>query len=121
MKLATWNVNSLKVRLPQLLEWLGRERPDVVCLQEIKLEDSKFPKEEIRAAGYEAVYAGQKTYNGVAILCPVPPTEVACGIPGFDHPGTELFNDIARSDDEALRWEVVGRGASFATDFDYRS
>ena len=68
MKLATWNVNSLKVRLPHLLEWLAADRPDVVCLQELKLEDHNFPAAALAEAGYESVFAGQKTYNGVAIL-----------------------------------------------------
>jgi exodeoxyribonuclease-3 len=86
LKLATWNVNSLKVRLPQLLDWLGREQPDVACLQEIKLEDAKFPVQEIRAAGYEAAFAGQRTYNGVAILSRVSPAEVGAGIPDYPDP-----------------------------------
>ena len=68
MKLATWNVNSLKVRLPQVLDWAARHRPDVLCLQETKVENEKFPAAEIRAAGYEPIFNGQKTYNGVAIL-----------------------------------------------------
>lgn len=68
MKLATWNVNSLRVRLGQLLEWLAAERPDVVCLQETKLADADFPVTPIEEAGYHAIYAGEKTYNGVAIL-----------------------------------------------------
>ena len=68
MKLATWNVNSLKVRLPQVLDWAARQQPDVLCLQETKIENEKFPVAEIRAAGYEPLVNGQKTYNGVAIL-----------------------------------------------------
>ena len=68
MRIASWNVNSLKVRLPQLLEWLTLRQPDVVCLQETKLEDSAFPQHEIEAAGYAVVFSGQKTYNGVALL-----------------------------------------------------
>jgi len=84
LKLAAWNVNSLKVRLPQLLDFLTSRRPDVVCLQEIKLEDSHFPRAEIEAAGYRMAYVGQKTYNGVAILSKLPLTEVQIGIPGFD-------------------------------------
>jgi exodeoxyribonuclease-3 len=68
LKVATWNVNSLKVRLPQLLEWLGQHAIDVVCLQETKLTDDRFPVEPLKAAGYASVFAGQKTYNGVAIL-----------------------------------------------------
>ncbi|MES2071225.1 MAG: exodeoxyribonuclease III [Pseudomonadota bacterium] len=68
MKLATWNVNSLKVRLPQVLQWLGDNPVDVLCIQETKLTDDKFPAAEILAAGYQVVFTGQKTYNGVAIL-----------------------------------------------------
>jgi len=68
LKLATWNVNSLKVRLPQVLDWAGRHRPDLLCLQETKLEDENFPAAAVRAAGYEPLVNGQKTYNGVAIL-----------------------------------------------------
>ncbi|MDR2014743.1 MAG: exodeoxyribonuclease III [Azoarcus sp.] len=83
MKIATWNVNSLKVRLHQLLDWLDANRPDVLCLQELKLEDKAFPEAEIRTAGYYAAYSGQKTYNGVAILASSPPEDVTYGIPGF--------------------------------------
>ena len=68
MKIATWNVNSLKVRLPQVLQWLSDNPVDVLCLQETKLTDDKFPLAEINAAGYQVVFSGQKTYNGVAIL-----------------------------------------------------
>lgn len=68
LTLATWNVNSLKVRLQHLLDWLGTHAVDVVCLQETKLSDDKFPLAELRQAGYEGVFSGQKTYNGVAIL-----------------------------------------------------
>lgn len=68
MKFATWNVNSLKVRLPQVLDWLGRQPIDVLALQETKLVDEKFPVQAIQEAGYHAVFAGQPTYNGVALL-----------------------------------------------------
>ena len=68
LTLATWNVNSLKVRLPHLLDWLATHAVDVVCLQETKLPDDKFPAAELQQAGYESVFTGQKTYNGVAIL-----------------------------------------------------
>ncbi|MBT0961284.1 exodeoxyribonuclease III [Denitromonas iodatirespirans] len=84
MKIATWNVNSLKVRLPHLLDWLAAEQPDAVCLQELKLEDKAFPQAELEAVGYQAVFSGQKTYNGVAILSRQAPAEVVRGIPGFD-------------------------------------
>jgi exodeoxyribonuclease-3 len=83
MRLAAWNVNSLKVRLPQLLDWLARENPDAVCLQETKVEDHNFPLQEIERAGYQAAYSGQKTYNGVAILAKHAPLAVEHGIAGF--------------------------------------
>jgi len=86
MRLATWNVNSLKVRLPQVLEWAARAQPDVLCLQETKLEDAKFPHAEIGAAGYQALCCGQKTYNGVAILSRTAAAECAVAIPGLDDP-----------------------------------
>ena len=76
MKIAAWNVNSLKVRLPQVLQWLQSNPVDVLCLQETKLTDDKFPQAEIEAAGYSVVFSGQKTYNGVAILSKHPITEV---------------------------------------------
>lgn len=83
MKIATWNVNSLKVRLGHLLEWLGHEAPDVVCLQETKTEDAAFPAAAIEAAGYQVAFSGQKTYNGVAIVSRLPMTDVVAGIPGY--------------------------------------
>jgi exodeoxyribonuclease III len=86
MKLATWNVNSLKVRLPQVLDFLAAHEPDVLCLQETKTEDEKFPILDIHAAGYQAAYSGQKTYNGVAILARAPLQDVTKGIADFDDP-----------------------------------
>jgi exodeoxyribonuclease-3 len=83
VKLATWNVNSLKVRLPHLLDWLAAARPDAVCLQETKTEDATFPLAAIEAAGYRAVFCGQKSYNGVAILARSAPADVQHGIPNF--------------------------------------
>jgi exodeoxyribonuclease-3 len=86
--LAAWNVNSLNVRLPRLLAWLEASRPDIVCLQETKLEDPKFPVMELAAAGYGAHYTGQKTYNGVAILVRdgLPVSDVTFGIDGYEDP-----------------------------------
>jgi len=81
MKIATWNVNSLKVRLPHLLDWVVRQTPDVVCLQELKLEDVNFPRAEIETAGYQCAISGQKTYNGVAILSRAPLTEIQAAFP----------------------------------------
>jgi exodeoxyribonuclease-3 len=83
LKLATWNVNSLAVRLPQLLDWLREHQPDVMVLQETKLTDDKFPHTEIGAAGYEVKWFGQKTYNGVALLSKGAVAEVVRNIPGF--------------------------------------
>ena len=83
MKIATWNVNSLKVRLPHLLGWLAEQQPDVVCLQETKQQDTDFPHAELQAAGYHSVCSGQKTYNGVAILSREPIADVRTGIPDF--------------------------------------
>ena len=83
MKIVTWNVNSLKVRLPHVLSWLAEHQPDVLCLQETKTEDSKFPLSEIQQAGYQVQFSGQKTYNGVAILSKQPATDIQMGIPNF--------------------------------------
>ena len=83
MKLATWNVNSLNVRLEQVLDWLASSQADVLCLQETKQEDSKFPYIALQEAGYYACHAGQKTYNGVAILSRSPLQAVEVGMPLF--------------------------------------
>ncbi len=96
MKIAAWNVNSLKVRLPQLLEWLAAQNPDVVCLQETKLEDHNFPRQEIAAAGYRAVFSGQKTYNGVALLARETPADVVVGNPYFPDPQKRLIAATVR-------------------------
>jgi exodeoxyribonuclease-3 len=79
VKLVTWNVNSIRQRLERLLALLVRHTPDVVCLQETKVVDADFPVEALRAAGYASVFAGQKSYNGVAILARVAPGDVLCG------------------------------------------
>ena len=84
MKLATWNVNSLAVRLPQLLQWLEANPVDVIVLQETKLTDDKFPHAELLRAGYHAHWFGQRTYNGVALLSRTEATDVVRNIPGFD-------------------------------------
>ncbi|MGH8750218.1 MAG: exodeoxyribonuclease III [Burkholderiales bacterium] len=83
MRLAAWNVNSLKVRLPQVVEWLSMQKPDVLCLQELKLEDHNFPLAEIQSAGYHALFAGQKAYNGVAILSRAQGSDAIASIPQF--------------------------------------
>ena len=84
MKLVTWNVNSLNVRAPQVLEWLQQEQPDVLCLQETKIQDHKFPYDALQEIGYNAVHLGQKTYNGVAIISRHPIEDVQFDIPNFE-------------------------------------
>jgi exodeoxyribonuclease-3 len=91
MKIASWNVNSLKVRLPHLQQWLGEARPDIVALQETKLTDDKFPADEIAAMGYRVVFSGQKTYNGVAILARDELTDVVTDIEGLDDPQRRIL------------------------------
>ena len=85
MKIATFNINGIRARLPALLEWLAREAPDVACLQELKTTDATFPADEIRAAGYGVIWHGQKSWNGVAILArDTEPVETRRGLPGFE-------------------------------------
>jgi exodeoxyribonuclease-3 len=91
LKLATWNVNSLGVRLPQLLDWLALHQPEVMVLQETKLTDDKFPHTEISAAGWHSQWFGQKTYNGVALLSRMEATDVVRNIPGFDDPQARVI------------------------------
>jgi exodeoxyribonuclease III len=92
MKIATWNVNSLTVRLAQLLDWLATHGPDVVCLQETKLTDDKFPSEALQAAGYQAIFLGQKTYNGVALLSRVQAHDVILNLPTIADPQARLIS-----------------------------
>ena len=95
MKLATWNVNSLAVRLPQVLDWLAAQAAttpvDVLVLQETKLTDDKFPRAEIEAAGYQVQWFGQKTYNGVALLSRVAATDIAKNIVDFEDDQARLI------------------------------
>jgi len=86
MKIASWNVNSLRVRLPQVLRWLQDERPDVMGLQETKLQNADFPRDELESAGYRVIFNGQKTYNGVALLSRLEPSGIITDIPGLDDP-----------------------------------
>lgn len=83
MKIATFNVNGIKSRLPNLLQWLERESPEVACLQELKAPDSAFPQAELAAAGYHALWKGERSWNGVAILSRgAPPVEIRRELPG---------------------------------------
>ena len=91
MKIATWNVNSLAVRLPQLIDWLALHQPDVLCLQETKLTNDKFPHAEIAVAGYQSQWFGQKTYNGVALLSKATATDIVRNSPGHDDPQARVI------------------------------
>lgn len=98
MKIASWNVNSLRVRLPQVLEWLDQTKVDVLALQETKTQDPEFPQQEIEEAGYQAVFSGQKTYNGVAILAKTPPLDPITDIKNLSDPQRRILaatiNDV---------------------------
>jgi len=91
MKIASWNVNSLNVRLPHVLSFLEHEKPDVLALQEIKLTDNNFPLEAIESTGYHAIFCGQKTFNGVAILSRQQATDVVTDIPELNDPQRRLL------------------------------
>ena len=112
MKIASWNVNSLNVRLPHLQQWLQDFSPDVVGIQETKQEDHKFPDTVLAEAGYRCVFAGQKTYNGVAILARQAIGDVQAGIPGFDDPQKRVIaatvGDIRIVDLYVVNGEAVG-------------
>jgi exodeoxyribonuclease-3 len=93
MRIATWNVNSIKARHERLMRWLDKHRPDVLCLQELKVEDGGFPLAEVQAAGYSAVLLGQKSYNGVAILSRSAATNVQAGLnDGVEDPQARLLS-----------------------------
>ncbi len=96
MLIATWNVNSIRIRLPRLQQWLERRRPDVVCLQETKVVDEEFPADPLRALGYQVYFRGEKTYNGVAILSLSPVTDLETRLPddGPDAPCRFLAGTI---------------------------
>lgn len=91
IKIATWNVNSLRVRLNQVLEWLKNNSPDVLALQETKVPDEEFPLEEIQKLGYSVSYSGQKAYNGVAFITKKPVFDRVTDIPGFDDPARRIL------------------------------
>ena len=95
LKLASWNVNSLRVRLPHLLDWLATAQPDLLALQETKLVDADFPLAVLHEAGYEAAFAGQKSYNGVAVLSRLPLGEVVTDLPGLDDPQRRVLGVTA--------------------------
>lgn len=85
-KIATWNVNSLRVRLPQVIDWLKKNKPDVFALQETKIPDEQFPFDEIEKAGFNVIYSGQRTYNGVALISKKPFEDINKDLPGLEDP-----------------------------------
>lgn len=91
MKIATWNVNSLKVRLPHVLEWLAANEPDVLVLQEIKQVTEVFPTEALTEVGYQSIASGQKTYNGVAVISKETPVDPVTDFPGFEDPQRRIL------------------------------
>ena len=111
MKIATWNVNSIRARLDHLLDWLKAEIPDVVALQETKTVGEKFPVDEIRAAGYRVVFSGQKTYNGVAVLSRGEAGDVVRDLAGLDDPQRRLRADLHYE----LRLDITKRPAAAST------
>jgi exodeoxyribonuclease-3 len=119
MRIATWNVNSLKVRLPHVLDWLAAQQPDVLCLQETKLEDKAFPFAELEAAGYRAIHHGQKTYNGVAILARAEMRDVLRGIPDLDDPQARVI--AATFDDTRIICAYIPNGQAVGSDkYEYK-
>jgi len=91
MKIVSWNVNSLRVRLPHVLDWLESAKPDVLALQETKQTDEDFPAQAIQDAGYHVVFSGQKTYNGVAIISKEPATDIVTDVPDLDDPQRRIL------------------------------
>jgi len=114
MKIASWNVNSLRVRLPHVLQWLDEQRPDVLALQETKTEDRNFPVAEFEAAGYHTAFSGQPTYNGVAIVSRDPLEVLATGLPEFDDPQKRVL--AARVGELAILDLYVPNGQSVDSD-----
>ncbi len=114
MRIATWNVNSIRARLPRLLAWLERDRPDVACLQEVKATEEQFPFQPLREAGYHADVFGQKTYNGVAILSRRPPERTLQGMRDGQDPDARLL--AARFDDLWVVNVYVPNGATVGSE-----
>jgi exodeoxyribonuclease-3 len=119
LKIASWNVNSLNVRLPHVLAWCAAAEPDVLALQETKLTDDRFPAAELEAEGYHSVFSGQKTYNGVAILSREPATDPVMDIPGLDDPQRRIL--AATVGDVRIVNLYVVNGSEVGSDkFDYK-
>ncbi|MEO8013878.1 exodeoxyribonuclease III [Polaromonas sp.] len=123
MKIATWNVNSLTVRLPQVLDWLAANPVDVLCLQELKLSDDKFPLAALEAAGYQSAVFGQKTYNGVAILSRTPARDIVKNIVGFTDEQSRVIAatvDMAGGEVRVVNGYFVNGQSLGSEKFDYK-
>ncbi|MBS1221065.1 MAG: exodeoxyribonuclease [Proteobacteria bacterium] len=110
LKIATWNVNSLNVRLPQVLDWLRDRQADILALQETKLTDPDFPTLDIAEAGYQAAFAGQKTYNGVAILSRLPAGKIVTDLPGLPDPQRRVLGATVGGFGTARRLSAISTG-----------
>jgi exodeoxyribonuclease-3 len=119
LKIASWNVNSLNVRLPQVLAWSAAARPDVLALQETKLTDDRFPVAELREAGYHSLFSGQKTYNGVAILSRDVAVDPVTDIPGLDDHQRRILA-VTVGDIRIVNLYVVNGGEVGSEKFDYK-
>jgi exodeoxyribonuclease III len=119
MKIASWNVNSLNVRLPHVLAWSVGAQPDVLALQETKLTDDRFPAEELLSAGYHSVYSGQKTYNGVAVLSREKALDAVTDIPGLDDPQRRILA-VTVGDVRVVNLYVVNGSEVGSEKFEYK-
>jgi exodeoxyribonuclease-3 len=114
LKIASWNVNSLRVRLTQVLSWLDKEKPDLLALQETKVTDDLFPQAVLQEAGYQVIFSGQKTYNGIALLSKLALTDVVKSLPHFNHEEKRL---LGASLGKLRIWNVyVPNGESVSSD-----
>ena len=120
MKAASWNVNSLRVRLEQVLEWLAEEQVDILGLQETKLPDESFPEDELEAAGYRVIFSGQPSYNGVALLTRQAATDVLTNLPGMDHDPQRRFIAATVDDMRILNLYVPNGQAPGSDKFEYK-
>jgi exodeoxyribonuclease-3 len=119
MKIASWNVNSLRVRMPQVLDWLKENKPDILAMQETKMTDALFPIAELSDAGYEMIFSGQKTYNGVAILSRQPGQDVRFDVPELDDPQRRIISATI-GDVRILNLYVVNGSEVGSDKFDYK-
>jgi exodeoxyribonuclease-3 len=119
MKIASWNVNSLRVRLPHVLDWLASEQPDVLALQETKMTDDDFPVQAIEDAGYHVVYSGQKTYNGVAVISKQPMSDIVTDVPELDDPQRRILG-VTVGDIRVLDLYVVNGSEVGSEKYEYK-